>query len=470
MDKTATHWLTIGEVSELLSRRELSAVDLLEATLERIEQTEPAVHAYAAVMNTSARADAERADRELREGQLRSHLHGVPIAVKDVVCTRGFPTEAGSRVLAGFVPKSDARVVDRLRRAGAVVIGKTVTHEFAYGQNIPPTRNAWDHARYPGGSSAGSAVAVAVGSAHGAIGTDTGGSVRIPAALNGVVGLKPTHGRVSRQGVIPLSPSLDTVGPLARTVEDCAHLLQAIAGHDHDDPTALAEPVPDYRSRIRTSLEGLRVGVEQSYFLHDAVEVDVRAAMESALRQLVSSGADVVDVGVDDLEHAVQAAWSLLVAEASEWHRELLRERGHDYEPGTRAVLEVGATLPAVSYVRAQRARRRVQESFRRAFETQALDVLVAPSVPSTAISVEDVAHEIASGEPGVMAASFHHSVVANLVGVPALSVPCGFDARGLPIGLQILGRPFGEEVLFQIGHAYEAATNWRMRHPMDVA
>jgi aspartyl-tRNA(Asn)/glutamyl-tRNA(Gln) amidotransferase subunit A len=438
------HRLTIGAVSELLSRRELSAVEVLEATLARIAETEPVVHAYAGVMTASARADAERADRELAAGRPRSRLHGVPVAVKDVVHTRGFPTEAGSRVLAGFVPASDAKVVELLKRAGAVVVGKTVTHEFGYGQNAVPTRNAWDHARFPGGSSAGSAVAVAVGSAYGAIGTDSGGSVRIPAGLNGVVGLKPTNGRVSCEGVIPLSPTLDTVGPLARTVADCAHLLHAIVD---DDPTA----------RIGASVEGLRIGVERTYFFHDAVEDDVRAAVESATQELAEAGAVVVDVVVEDLERAVPAAWALMSVEAAEWHRELLRERGHDYVAATRAVLEAGAARPADDYVAAQRARKRVQASLARAFASYALDVLVAPSVPTTAVTVEEVAHELATGEPGAMAASLHQSVVANVAGVPALSVPCGLDSRGLPIGLQIVGRPLREDVLFQVGHAYES-------------
>ena len=279
-------WLTVEEARSHIARRHVSAAELLEATLERIEETETSVHAFARLLESDARAAAGHADRAALRGTLLGPLHGIPIAVKDVCYTRGVPTEAGSRVLAGFTPASDATVVTRLREAGAILVGKTVAHEFGYGQNTPATRNAWNSACYPGGTSAGSAVAVASGSAFATIGTDTGGSIRIPAALNGVVGLKPTYGRVSRRGVIPMSPSLDTVGPLARTVRDCALMFSTIAGGTASDRTIIAEPVPPKCHTSPTVLITVRIGVERDFFFPLSLDPAVRAAVSAALDEL----------------------------------------------------------------------------------------------------------------------------------------------------------------------------------------
>jgi len=257
--------LSLVEAGALVQQRSISSSELVDATLRRIEATEPVVHAYALVLAEDARRRARQADRELAQGHWRGPLHGLPLAVKDICYTRDAPTEAGSRAMAGFVPDYDATVVRRLREAGAVLVGKTVTHEFAVGVNTPPTRTPWDMSAYPGGSSAGSGVAVSVRSAGGALGTDTGGSIRIPATINGIVGLKPTFGRVSRYGVVPLAASLDHVGPLTRTVEDCAVVLQAIAGYDPLDSGSLDEPVPDYRAELEAGVAGLVVGVERAH-------------------------------------------------------------------------------------------------------------------------------------------------------------------------------------------------------------
>jgi aspartyl-tRNA(Asn)/glutamyl-tRNA(Gln) amidotransferase subunit A len=465
------HWLSIAELGERLHRREVNSVEATEATLRRIEATEGAVHAYAGVMADSALAEAARADEELDRGESRGPLHGVPIGVKDLLYTAGFPTSGGSRVLADFVPDEDAAVVRRLRDAGAVIVGKTVTHEFAYGQDVPSTRNAWDLRCYPGGSSAGSGVSVAVGSAYGAIGTDTGGSIRAPAAVNGVVGLKPTHGRVSRRGVLPMSPTLDTTGPLTRTVRDCALMLGAIAGGDRDDPTVIDEPVPDYISALTPELAGVRVGVERGYFFYEFVSDDVRAAVDDALAELQRLGATIVEVEkIENLELSVAAGMSVLVGDTSEWHQALLRERGALYVRETRAMLELGEILFAPAYVKAQKVRTLVQAGVRAAFEANDLQALAAPTLPLTTMPVEQLSVDLTGSGETALSSFIHHCFVANLVGIPALSVPVGFDSTRLPIGMQLFGRPFGEPDLFRIGNAYQSATPWHEQHPELVA
>jgi aspartyl-tRNA(Asn)/glutamyl-tRNA(Gln) amidotransferase subunit A len=278
--------LSLREAGDGLVARRFSAVELLEATLERLHQTEGAVHAYVTLMESSAREGAARADAELRHDGWRGPLHGIPVGVKDLCFTEGVPTGAGSRLMEGFIPDHDAAVVADLKHAGAVIVGKTVTHEFAYGQDTPPTRNAWDLRRYPGGSSAGSGVSVAVGSAFAAIGTDTGGSIRVPASVNAVVGLKPTFGLVSRYGVFPMSPSLDTVGPLARTAEDCALLLEAIAGHDPRDANSMQRPPSSYTARLKDGIKGLRLGLDREFFMYERVSDEVRAATTEAIKAL----------------------------------------------------------------------------------------------------------------------------------------------------------------------------------------
>ena len=462
---TDLHWLTIREADERLENRDIGAVELLDAVLERVAETEPHVHAFVTVMEKSARAEAEAADKRAKARERRGPLDGVPIGVKDLCHTRGVVTSAGSKVLEGFVPNRDAVVVERLRDAGAAIIGKTVTHEFAYGQDIPPTRNSWDHRCYPGGSSAGSGVSVAVGSALGAIGTDTGGSIRVPASVNGIVGLKPTAGRVSRRGVVPMSPTLDTVGPLARTAEDCALILNAIAGGD--DSTVIDEPVPDHASELTDRLDGFRVGVERSYFFYEGVREDVRAAAEAAIETLARQGAEIVDVpAIDHIELAAAVGITVLVADTSEWHRTLLRERGDLYVQATRIMLQLGELVPATAYIRAQKVRSLVRDGLRRAFEQHEIDALAAPTIPVTTMPVELLSVDLTGTGETALSGFLHHCFLANVTGVPALTVPAGFSEEPLPIGLQFYGRPFGEPALFRLGHALQQATDWHERHP----
>ena len=462
--------LNIAAASELLRTREISAAELTEATLARIASTEPTLHAYVMILAERARQTALEADREIAQGQWRGPLHGIPIAVKDICYMRGLPNEAGSRAMAGFVPGVDATVVRRLEEAGAVIIGKTVTHEFAYGVNTPPTRTPWNLACYPGGSSAGSGVAVTAGSAFGAIGTDTGGSIRIPAAVNGIVGLKPTYGRVSRHGVVPLGTSLDHVGPLTRTVEDCAIVLQAIAGYDPADRGSLDEPVADYRAELETGVRGLVIGVERAHFFYEGLTEDVRRAVEAVLETLRTLGARIVEVELPELIQSPEVLMTIVGAEASAFHRRRLRERPGDYDLTTRRALEMGEFIPATHYLQAQRARALLRDRMAALFRANAMDVLVSPTMPTTTVPIPDLfapRNDYPDESPALSAT--HHSFSANLTGQPALSLPCGLSGDGLPIGVQVLGRPLGEAMVFRIARAYEREHGWStMRPPLS--
>jgi aspartyl-tRNA(Asn)/glutamyl-tRNA(Gln) amidotransferase subunit A len=417
-------------------------------------------------METSAREEAEAADKEIARGHSRGPLHGIPIGIKDLCYTKGVATQAGSRVKQGFVPDYDSTVVHRLKGAGAVIVGKTVTHEFAYGQDVPPTRNAWDPRCYPGGSSAGSGVAVAVGSAFGAIGTDTGGSIRVPASVNGIVGLKPTFGRVSKHGVFPMSPSLDTVGPLTRTAEDCALMLAAISGHDPLDACSVDIAVPDYVSGLAGGVRGLRLGIDRRYFFYEHVTDEVRVASEEAIKRLNALGAEIVEVHIPELEFAPYAGMAVLTADTSEWHRSLLRSRAGDYTPGVRVMLELGELVQAAQYVTGERARAAIRAGVQRAFAAERLDCLVGPTLPTTSMPVAEHSISLTGDGDTSLSPFLHHCFLGNVIGVPALSFPCGFGASDLPIGLQLYGRPFAEGLLLRIAHAYQQVTDWHDRRP----
>jgi aspartyl-tRNA(Asn)/glutamyl-tRNA(Gln) amidotransferase subunit A len=462
--------LTIAEAGDLLRKRSVSSAELVDASLNRIEQTEPVVHAYARVLAESARADATQADHELSQGHWRGPLHGVPVAVKDICYMRGIPTEAGLRVLSGFVPSYDASVVRKLQDAGAVIIGKTVTHEFAWGVNTPPTRTAWDVRCYPGGSSTGSGVSVSVRSSYGAIGTDTGGSIRVPAFVNGIVGLKPTFGRVSRYGVVPLGASLDHVGPLTRTVLDTALMLQAIAGYDAYDSGSIDEPVPDYSAGIESGVKQLTVGVERDYYFYEGLSDDVRAATEGVISELAQEGAKIVDVKIPNVDLMTQTGMTILLAEASTYHRRMLREHAAEYDQTTRLMLELGELVPATHYLTALRARARLRNTMKQVFAAYGLDAMLWPTMPMTTVPFEDLAAPRRDGKPGTpILAYIHHTFSANVSGQPALSVPCGLASDGLPIGFQLLGKPFAEATLFQIARAYERRHTWASLQP-DVS
>jgi aspartyl-tRNA(Asn)/glutamyl-tRNA(Gln) amidotransferase subunit A len=458
---------TLREAGDLLVRKEVSSRELTQATLDRIAATEPLIHAYVTVMADSALAAADRVDAELaRRGHWRGPLHGIPVGVKDICYTTDAPTEGGSAVLKGFIPDHDATVVSRLREAGAVIVGKTHTHEFAYGQNVPPTRNAWNPEYSPGGSSAGSGAAVAARSAFAAIGTDGGGSIRFPAALQGIVGLKPTCGRVSRYGVIPMSATLDHVGPLARTSEDTAIVMNAIAGYDPLDVQSIDEPVPDYTKRLSESLKGLRLGVERDYFFYKDMSPEYRKSVDEAVRQLEKLGVTIVDVKIPELDLCAGIFLNIIAIDTSAYHRRWLREKPYDYSPGTRIMLEFGELILGTDYLIAQRAREVLRTAVKDTFRRNRLDGLVGPSNIVTAVPMSRYSSSLFGGSPEDSTGALHQLSLANVIGVPSMSVPCGFSSEGLPIGFVLYGRPFEEAMLLRIGHAYETATGWVKRSP----
>ena len=450
--------LTIRDASRLLRQRKLSAVELIDATLRRIGETEPLVQAYVHVTAEQALAAARRADAGTPVGP----LHGIPIGIKDVLATRDAPTEAGSRLLAGFTTPHDATVVRRLREAGAVIIGKHVTHEFACGQNVPPTRNPWNLSHYPGGSSAGGGVSVAVGSSLAALGTDAGGSVRKPAAVTATVGLKPTHGRVSGWGTIRAAsaPSLDHVGTFTRCVEDAALLLQAVAGYDPADRRTVDERVPDYLADLDRGVAGLRLGVAPGYFAGPEVQPDIAALIEGAFNELERLGATLVPVELPALRFTLPAGFVILMTEVAQPHRRWLIERPKDYVAATRRLLELGSLVPAAHVHAALRARTAMRVEVQAAFGRARLDAMVTPTLPITSMALEEMVIE--RDLPRLIP----FTLPWNLTGLPALSVPCGFTTAGLPAGLQVVGRPFDEAMILRIGHAYEQATPWHRQRP----
>ncbi|MFB4271467.1 amidase [Nonomuraea sp. GTA35] len=446
--------LTLAEAAAAIGRRELSPVELTGSVLARMEAVEGPLQAYAAVLAESARASAAEAEREIAAGRYRGPLHGIPFGLKDLIDVAGLPTGAGSRARDGHLATADSGVAARLARAGAILVGKTHTHEFAYGLTTPQTRNAWDGGRIAGGSSGGSAVAVAAGTALFALGTDTGGSIRVPAALNGVVGLKPTYGLVSRHGVVPLSWSLDHVGPITRTVADAALVLPALAGHDPRDPAS--RPAAAFRPAPGGDLRGLRVGVPVNhYFEHVAPAVE--GAVRAAVGRLADLGAEPVEVEIPYARYVQATQWGLMVPEATAYHEPTLRTTPDRYAPDVRVLLEAGALIPAADHVRARRARTLMRQAWASLFER--VDLIAAPAVPMTAVPAgqESVAWPDGTVE-AVSDAYVRLSAPANITGVPALTLPVGHDESGLPIGMQLIGRALAEATVLRAGSAYESA------------
>ncbi|MEU5534348.1 amidase [Streptomyces sp. NPDC020362] len=446
--------LSLAAAADAIRARELSPVELVDSVLDRVEQVEPHLDAYVTVTAEQARRAAREAEREAAHGRHRGPLHGIPMGLKDLIDVAGMATTASSRVRAGHRAQADSTVVSRLTAAGAILVGKTHTHEFAYGLTTPQTSNAWDRTRVAGGSSGGSAVAVAAGTAAFSLGTDTGGSIRVPAALNGVVGLKPTYGLVPRHGVTSLSWSLDHVGPITRTVEDAAMVLTALAGHDPRDPASLAAPAVDYRPGADTDLTGLRIGLPRTYYF-DHVDAEVEAAVRRAVGQLEALGAQLVEIDIPMTRYIQATQWGLMVPEATAYHEGTLRTVPDLYRADVRILLEAGELMTAGDYLRAQRSRTLMQREWARMLGE--VDVIAAPTVPTTAVGADQETITWPDGTvEGVSDAFVRLSAPANITGVPALSVPVGHDTAGLPIGMQLLGRPLGERALLRGGHAYE--------------
>ncbi|MGW2671418.1 amidase [Streptomyces sp. NPDC001272] len=446
--------LSLAAAADAIRARRLSPVELVDAVLDRIEEVEPDLGAYVTVTAEQARRAAAEAAHEVAHGRHRGPLHGVPMGLKDLIDVEGTATTASSRVRAGHRATADSTVAARLSAAGAILLGKTHTHEFAFGLTTPQTRNAWDRGRVAGGSSGGSAVAVASGTATFALGTDTGGSIRVPAALNGVVGLKPTYGLVPRHGVTSLSWSLDHVGPITRTVEDAALVLTALAGHDPRDPASLSVPAADYRPPAGTDLAGLRVGLPRTYYF-DHVDPQVEAAVRHAVAHLEALGARVVEVDIPMTRYVQATQWGLMVPEAGAYHAGSLRMVPDRYQEDVRVLLEASELMSAGDYLRAQRSRTLMRAEWARMLEE--VDVIAAPSVPMPAVGAGEATVTWPDGTAeSVSDAYVRLCAPANITGVPALTVPVGHDVTGLPIGMQLLGRPLGEPALLRVGHAYE--------------
>ncbi|MEU5142191.1 amidase [Streptomyces sp. NPDC021139] len=446
--------LTLSAAADAVRTRRLSPVELVDSVLERVEQAEPHLQAYATVTAEHTRRAARAAEDDLAAGRHRGPLHGIPMGLKDLIDVAGIATSASSRVRAGHRAEASSTVAARLEAGGAVLVGKTHTHEFAYGLTTPQTSNAWDTGRVAGGSSGGSAVAVAAGTATFALGTDTGGSIRVPAALNGVVGLKPTYGLVPRHGVTSLSWSLDHVGPITRTVEDAALVLDTLAGHDPRDPASLTAPAARYGPVAGTDLRGLRVGVPRNYYF-DHVDPEVESAVRDAIDRLEELGARLVEVEIPMTRYIQATQWGLMVPEATAYHERTLRTVPELYQADVRILLEAGELMPAGDYLRAQRARTLMRREW--AAMLRDVDLIAAPSVPATAVEAGQETITWADGTvEGVSDAYVRLSSPANITGVPSLSLPVGHDTAGLPIGMQLLGRPLGERVLLRAGHAYE--------------
>jgi aspartyl-tRNA(Asn)/glutamyl-tRNA(Gln) amidotransferase subunit A len=446
---------TMEAVAKDLQSGRLSPVDLVEVALARIELVEPKVNALVEVYATRAREAARTAAAEIAAGHYRGPLHGVPLAIKDLFDVEGFATTASSKVRADHIASDDAHAVAMLKRAGAIPIAKAHTHEFAYGGITPQTRNPWDVQRIPGGSSGGTAAAIASGEALVGLGTDTAGSIRIPSSCCGIVGLKPTFGRVSRRGVVPLSWSLDHVGPMARTVRDAAIVLQAIAGHDPQDSSSSREAVPDYLASIEDGVEGLRVGVPENYFFEHCTDT-VEASVRGVARQLEREGARLVPFRAPMVDQYSTVEFCIVMAEASEYHRETMRTSAELYGDHTRAMLLAGESILATDYIHALRRRRRIAQAWRGAFDE--VDVVLAPSLPDVAALRGQVQILWSDGAVEELDNSLTRlNCPQNLTGLPALSLRCGFD-EGLPIGAQFIGRPFDEATVLRSARGAEKA------------
>jgi aspartyl-tRNA(Asn)/glutamyl-tRNA(Gln) amidotransferase subunit A len=466
LSQSAPVFLSIEEAGRLLRKRELSPVELVDAALARIERWNPGLNVFLTIVAENARRKARVAERAIRRGTASGPLHGIPISLKDNFWTRGIRSTAGSKILANFVPGEDSDVASQLARSGAILLGKTNMHEFAYGitnenPHYGPVRNPWAQERISGGSSGGSAVAVATGMGFASMGTDTGGSIRIPASLCGIVGLKPTYGLVSVAGVVPLAETLDHAGPLARSVTDACIMLQAVAGK-----YPKGTPAPDYRKLRKSIPRRFRLGWPKQYFF-DRVDAEVRQAIDAAAKTLKSLGARIEEVSLPHLAESVEPSTNIAMAEATRYHQSqgYFPARAAEYGEDVRKRLEMGREVRAVDYLNALAVKREIEKEFRAAFTR--VDVIVAPALPIAAPRLGENEVMIEGENETVRSALVRLNRPANLTGDPAISIPCGFTRAGLPIGLQLIGLQWSEARLLAIALAYEDATEWHKRHPV---
>ena len=460
-------FLGLAEASELLRTRRLSPVEYTTALLARIERLDGTYHAFITLAPERALAAARQAEAEIAAGRWRGPFHGIPYALKDIIDAAGLPTTAHSKLLAGAVAQTDSPVAAKLAAAGGVLLGKLSTHEFAIGGPSfdlpwPPARNPWNPGHFPGGSSSGSGAGLAAGFFPAALGSDTGGSIRNPASQCGITGLKPTYGRVSRRGVLPLAFSLDHVGPMTRTVRDNALLLQVIAGHDPQDPASADEAVPDYAAALGRGLKGLRIGVIRHFYKGDMdADAEMVAAIEGAVRLFADHGAEIRELRLPSLQDFSACGQIILAAEAYAVHERWLQQRPQDYGARGRERLLAGASLRAADYLQAVRWRLALRDATAAAFAE--VDLAITASSFDPACRIDDA--------EGLAATYWRQARMPfNVTGQPALVIPAGFATSGLPLSLQLVGRPFEEAMLYRAAAAYEAATGWTKRHPAGLA
>lgn len=457
---------TCLQLIQQVKQQPASLPGILRTVLDRAHALQPQFHAFITLTPDLARRQAETVQARLAAGE-QLPLAGVPVAVKDLMHVAGYPTTCGSKVLKNNVVQTDATVVRKLIQAGAIIIGKLNLHEFAFGftgenPHYGDCQNPWDPTRIPGGSSSGSGVAVATGICPLTLGSDTGGSIRMPSALCNLVGLKPTYGRVSRAGVLPLSWSMDHVGPMARTVEDVALALQVMAGFDVNDDSSSRNAVPDFSADLTGRVKGLRIGIQHAWF-GESLEPAVAQAFSSALDNLKSQGAQIVEVNLPHLNEVLGAHRAIIFSEASSYHRPLLEKHAADYGETILPLLQAGLFLTAVDYLHAQRVRRLVRGAWKKVFDQ--IDALATPTLPLLAPRFgEQVAH-LPGGDKPMVRAALDFTLPFNLSGHPAISVPCGFS-EGQPIGLQFVGRPYSEPTILRIAHQYQKETTWHQRVP----
>ncbi len=453
--------LSLTKLDELISTRRVSPVELTEACIERCERLDPRLHAFITPTFETARREATAAAEAIAAGRYLGPLHGIPFGLKDLYDTAGVLTTAGSPLREEYLPAEDAHVVKLLKQAGMVLLGKLTMHELALGgtsinQFFPTPRNPWNLDHIAGGSSGGSATAVSAGLCIGALGSDTRGSIRMPAAMCGITGLKPTYGRVSLRGVVPLNWSLDHAGPMARTASDCALILQAIAGYDDDDPTSEDRPVPDYTAHLDEGVKGLRIGVPENYFFdEDAVAPEIIASVCDATAVFASLGAELKPVVFPGPE--LFGSNDSFLADAAGYHEVHLNDRPEAFSDGIRGRLSNALSFRAVDYSRARYEQLAFKQALRRLFRE--IDLLIVPTLPMVAPSFADAA----SLSPSLLP---RNTGPFSVAGVPVISLPCGFDGVGLPIGLSLAGRAWEEETVLRAAHAYQQATDWHQRRP----
>jgi len=469
MDSMNLCYLSAGEVSRLIRKREVSPVEVVKAHLARVEALEPALNSFITLLPEQAMEEARVAEHEIESGQYRGPLHGIPIGLKDLFYVKGVRNTSGSKIFDHFIPDYDSTLALKLREAGAILLGKLNLHQFAYGPtgenpDYGNMHNPWDTERIPGGSSGGSASATASGQCTLAMGTDTGGSIRIPSALCGLVGLKPTYGRLSRYGMTVLSWSQDHPGPMTRTVEDCALVMNAVAGYDPRDPSSANMSIPDFTQSLTENIKGLRVGVPKEPF-EDPVDSEVEHFVRSAIELLGKLGATIHEMSWPMYHESKAISSTILMAEATAYHSQLMKRQGSRLDPKVRLRLEAGLLISAVDYLQAQRARRLFYQQSCDLFKK--VDLLAGPTVPITACNIGTEEVQIGNTLLGVIPLLTQHTRPYNLSGFPAITVPCGFSRNGLPVGFQLAGKPFDEASVLRGAFAYEQATEWHQRRPL---